>query len=158
MIRGIHHPSLTTDDLDALLSFYSDLLGFEVISSFGWETGSDLSELAGNITGVTGSTARSALLKAGNAYLEIFEYTQPLSARSDTPALSNKGIAHICFDSDDVKADHARLSASGVTFKSEPIDVGPMRVCYCQDPDGNFVELQQITDPQSGLCLPGYEA
>ena len=153
MIRGIHHPSLATGDLDALLPFYRDLLGFEVISSFGWEAGSDLSDLAGSITGVAGSTARSAMLKAGNAFLEIFEYTQPMSTRSDTPALSNKGIAHICFDSDDVLADHARLCASGVIFNSTPTDVGPMRVCYCQDPDGNFVELQQITDPESGLEL-----
>lgn len=153
MIRGIHHPSLATDDLDTLLPFYRDLLGFEVISTFGWEAGSDLSALAGQITGISGSTARSALLKAGNAFLEIFEYTTPLSARSDAPALSNKGIAHVCFDSDDVHADHARLSAEGIRFNSDPIEVGPMRVCYCQDPDGNFVELQQITDPDSGLAL-----
>ncbi|WP_417268179.1 VOC family protein [Celeribacter baekdonensis] len=158
MIRGIHHPSLATADLDALLPFYRDLLGFEVISSFGWEAGSELSDLAGQITGLAGSTARSALLKAGNAYLEIFEYTQPLSTRTDRPVLSNMGIAHICFDSDDVKADQARLRSEGITFISDPIDVGPMRVCYCQDPDGNFVELQQITDLDSGIGLPGYDA
>ncbi|SDF78352.1 Catechol 2,3-dioxygenase [Celeribacter baekdonensis] len=153
MIRGIHHPSLATPNLDTLLPFYQGLLGFEVISTFGWDAGDALSDLAGKITAVPNSTARSALLKAGNAFLEIFEYTQPLSVRSDAPSLTTKGIAHICLDSDDVRTDHALLSAAGVTFTSDPIDVGPMRLCYCQDPDGNFVELQEITDPSSGMGL-----
>lgn len=158
MIRGIHHPSLATDNLEMLLSFYRDLLGFEVISSFGWESGSELSDLAGQITGVPNSTARSALLKAGNAFLEIFEFTKPLSKRATPPQPWTKGIAHICLDSDDVIADHARLEGAGVSFVSTPINVGPMRLCYCQDPDGNFVELQQITDPASGMSLPGTDA
>lgn len=155
MIRGIHHPSLATADLDTLLTFYRDLLGFEQISGFGWEAGSELSDLAGSITGIANSTARSALLKAGNAFLEIFEYTQPLSGRAGLPTLSDKGIAHICLDTDDVNADHRRLSDAGISFNSDPVDVGPMRVCYCRDPDGNFVELQQITDPGSDMMLPG---
>jgi lactoylglutathione lyase/glyoxylase I family protein len=33
------------------------------------------------------------------------------------------------------------------------MDVGPMRLCFCRDPDGNFVELQQITDPASEMIL-----
>lgn len=158
MIRGIHHPSLATADLDGLLPFYRDLLGFETVSAFGWEAGSDLSALAGEITGVAGSTARSVLLKAGNAFLEIFEYTVPRSARSGESSLTATGFAHVCFDSDDVAADHARLAAAGVTFNSAPIAVGPMCLCYCQDPDGNFVELQEITDPGSDMVLPAHAA
>jgi catechol 2,3-dioxygenase-like lactoylglutathione lyase family enzyme len=158
MIRGIHHPSLATGDLDALLPFYRDLLGFEQVGGFGWVAGSDLSDLAGQITGVGGSTARSVLLKAGNAFLEIFEYTAPLSTREGQPSLTATGIAHVCLDSDDVDADFARLKAAGVRFTSDPVAVGPMRLCYCQDPDGNFVELQQITDRGSAMVLPAHAA
>ncbi len=153
MIRGIHHPGLTTGDADRLLAFYRDLLGFQEIFGFGWEAGTEMSDFAAGITGVKNSTARSVLLKAGNAFLEIFEYEQPASTRSDDRALSQQGFAHVCLDSDDVIADHARLAAAGVEFVSAPVDVGPMRLCYCRDPDGNFVELQQITDPDSDLVL-----
>ena len=154
MIRGIHHPGITTGNLDRLLAFYRDLLGFTEVFGFGWEAGSEMSDAAGRITGVPNSTARAVLLRVGNGFLEIFEYSKPASDRRDDRALSQQGFAHVCFDSDDVIADHARLAAAGVPFNAAPVDVGPMRLCYCRDPDGNFVELQQITDPGGVLALP----
>jgi len=153
MIRGIHHPSITTGNLDRLMPFYQNLLGFQQVSDFGWEAGSEMSAFAGQITGIVDSTARAILLRAGNAFLEIFEYQTPVSARSDDRALSQQGFAHLCLDSDDVIADHARLCAAGVMFNAPPLDVGPMRTCFCRDPDGNFVELQQIIDPASEMVL-----
>ncbi|OJY28367.1 MAG: hypothetical protein BGP11_12170 [Rhodobacterales bacterium 65-51] len=153
MIRGIHHPGITTGDLDRSLAFYCGLLGFREVSGFGWEAGTEMSAFAGRIIGIPESTARSVLLHAGNAFLEVFEYQTPVSTRSDDRSLSQQGFAHLCFDSDDVIADHARLSAAGVTFNTPPTDVGPMRLCFCRDPDGNFVELQQITDPASDMVL-----
>ena len=83
MIRGIHHPGITTGNLDRLLSFYRDLLGFREISRFGWEAGSEMSAYAGQIIGIADSTARAVLLRAGNAFVEIFEYQSPASTRSD---------------------------------------------------------------------------
>ena len=151
MIRGLHHPGITTGNLDRLLPFYRDLLGFQQVSGFGWEAGSEMSALAGQIIGIADSTARAVLLRAGNAFVEIFEYQTPASTRSDDRSLSQQGFAHLCFDSDDVIADHARLVAAGVVFNAAPLDVGPMRLCFCRDPDGNFVELQQITDPHSDM-------
>jgi lactoylglutathione lyase/glyoxylase I family protein len=153
MIRGIHHPGITTGSLARLLPFYRDLLGFQQVSGFGWEAGSEMSAFAGQIIGIADSTARAVLLRAGNAYVEIFEYQTPASTRSDDRRLSQQGFAHLCLDSDDVIADHARLAAAGVVFNAAPLDVGPMRLCFCRDPDGNFVELQQITDPDSDIVL-----
>lgn len=153
MLTGIHHPSITTGDLERALGFYRDLLGFHEVFAFGWEVGTEMAAFAGGITGVADSTARSVLLRAGNAFLEIFEYKLPASQRGDDRALFQQGFSHVCFDSDDVIADHARLAAAGVVFNAAPVDVGPMRLCYCRDPDGNFVELQQITDPASDLVL-----
>jgi lactoylglutathione lyase/glyoxylase I family protein len=153
MIRGIHHPGITTGNLDRLMPFYQDLLGFQQVSGFGWEAGSEMSAFAGQIIGITSSTARAILLRAGNAFLEIFEYQTPASTRIDDRSLSQHGFAHLCFDSDDVIADHARLCAAGVMFNAPPMDVGPMRLCFCRDPDGNLVELQQITDPASEMIL-----
>jgi len=153
MINGIHHPSLTTGDLDRALGFYRDLLGFEPVFEFGWDAGTEMSDFAAGITGIERSTARAVLLKAGNAFLEIFEYSAPASRRGDDRALSDQGFAHVCLDVDDARAEHERLSQAGISFVSEPIDVGPMRIAYCRDPDGNFVEIQEITDPSSDLNL-----
>ncbi|AVW91993.1 VOC family protein [Celeribacter baekdonensis] len=153
MINGIHHPSLVTGDMDRALGFYRDLLGLETVSEMGWEAGSEMSDFASGITGIKGSTARAMTLKAGNAFLEIFEYSKPEPKRDDTPTLADKGIAHICFDVADVQGAYDTLSAAGVPFVGTPLDAGPTRVVFCQDPDGNFVELQQVTNPASGLKL-----
>lgn len=153
MIAGIHHASLTTGDLDRALCFYRDLLGLEPVFEFGWEAGTEMAEIAAGITGIPGSTARAVVLRAGNAFFEIFEYAGPVSERDVPRALSDQGFAHVCFDVVDANAAHERLSTAGVKFIAPPTDVGPMRIAYCRDPDGNHVELQQITDPTSVLSL-----
>lgn len=36
MIRGIHHVGLSTPDLDRLVDFYRDVMGFEVVMTSEW--------------------------------------------------------------------------------------------------------------------------
>lgn len=153
MIKGIHHPSIVTTDLDRALSFYRDLLGLQPVSEMGWEAGTEVSDWASGITGIQNSTVRAVTLKAGNAFLEIFEYSKPTPRHDGPTALSDKGIAHICFDVIDADETHATLTAAGVRFVSGPVDAGPTRIAFCQDPDGNFIEIQQITEPSSPLRL-----
>jgi catechol 2,3-dioxygenase-like lactoylglutathione lyase family enzyme len=64
MIRGIHHTAISTGDLGRALSFYRDLLGFEVVLEFAWPKGSDLAD---QITGIKGSAAKAAMLRASRS-------------------------------------------------------------------------------------------
>ena len=59
MIHGVHHTAISTGDLDRLLAFYRDLLGFEEVFSLGWPVGT---ETADRITGLKDSSARFAML------------------------------------------------------------------------------------------------
>jgi catechol 2,3-dioxygenase-like lactoylglutathione lyase family enzyme len=34
MIKGLHHASITTGDLDRLIAFYRDQLGFQVVFEY----------------------------------------------------------------------------------------------------------------------------
>lgn len=153
MINGIHHPSIVTDDLDRALGFYRNLLGLTPVFEMAWEAGTEMSDMAAGITGVEGSSVRAVTLKAGNAFLEIFEYSSPQPEPNRTPRLSNQGIAHICFDVSDVNRTYEQLTEAGICFVGAPVDAGPMRIAFCQDPDGNFIEIQQITDATSELSL-----
>ena len=74
MIRGIHHTAVSTPDIERLLRFYRDLLGFEVVFASGWEAGT---QGADRITGLKDSSARVVMLKAGNAYIELFPIREP---------------------------------------------------------------------------------
>ena len=151
MIRGIHHISLSTNDIDAMLHFYRDLMGLEYATNFDWPVGTTVLD---KIVGLEDSATKTALLKAGNTYVEIFQYLSPAGAPGDPqrPAC-DVGLTHICFDVTDVDSEYERLKAAGVTFNTEPLNVGPVRTTYGRDPDGNLFEIQEVVERAPELEL-----
>jgi catechol 2,3-dioxygenase-like lactoylglutathione lyase family enzyme len=149
VIRGIHHVGLSTPDLDRLLEFYRDVMGFEVVMSTQWRD----REIVDRMVGLQGSAARQVMLKAGNAFLELFEYESP----TPRPAVADRnpadhGYTHFCIDVVDIDAEYERLSKSAMTFHAPPPTVDELgqrrlRAIYARDPDGNIVELQEVLDP-----------
>jgi catechol 2,3-dioxygenase-like lactoylglutathione lyase family enzyme len=151
MIRGIHHTAISTGDLQRSLAFYCDLLGFEKVFEGGWPAGI---EVADDITGLSGSSAQLVMLRAGNAFIELFQYASPApSPGNPNRPVCDHGITHICLDVTDVDAEYQRLTAAGMSFHCPPQDLGGSRVTYGRDPDGNVVELQEILDPASAMTL-----
>ena len=77
MIRGIHHVAIHVRDLDRMIAFYRDAFGFKSIGDpGGWSESKEIDE----IIGVPGSAARTAMLQAGNCYLEMFQFAAPAAA------------------------------------------------------------------------------
>jgi len=152
MIRGIHHTAISTGNLERALAFYRDLLGFEVATEFNWPVGTDVAD---RITALKDSSARAAMLKAGNTMIELFQYQSPLPQRGDPDRPVNEhGITHICLDVTDVDAEYKRLQAAGVKFHCPPQEfAGVAKVTYARDPDGNVIELQEILQPSSPIAL-----
>ena len=159
MIRGMHHVAISTPDLDRLVAFYTDVIGFEPVMSTSWRD----RPMVDRMIGLDGSAARQVMLKAGNAYLELFEYEVPVAvpARPErNPA--DHGYTHFCLDVVDIDAEYERLSANGMTFHSPPPTVEEMgharlRAIYARDPDGNIVELQEVLDPNMPFTLEATE-
>lgn len=155
MIRGVHHVAVSTPDADRMLHYYRDLLGFEVVFDTSWEPGT---ELADRITDLDGSAARQLMVRAGNFYLEIFEYSSPPPrARDGRRPVNDHGITHFALDVLDIDAEYERLTAAGMDFHSPPVDVpgGGVRMCYSRDPDGNVVELQEVLSDRHPIALRG---
>lgn len=151
MIRGIHHTAISTKNMDRALKFYRDLLGFEVVMEFDWPKGT---EFADSITGLKGSAARAAMLRAGNAYIELFEYSSPAPKEGNPERpVCDHGITHFCVDVVDIDAEYERLKAAGMTFHCPPLDLGIAKATYGRDPDGNVVELQEVLDQGSPTAL-----
>ena len=148
MIQGIHHTAISTPDFDRALKFYRDLLGFEEVWSSSLSQGS---EVVDRIVGLRDSSARVSMLKAGNACIELFQYATP----TPQPSLANRpvcdhGITHLCVQVADIEAEYARLSAAGMRFHCPPQIAGKgVRATYGRDPDGNVVELLEVTDSDS---------
>jgi catechol 2,3-dioxygenase-like lactoylglutathione lyase family enzyme len=148
-VRGAFHTGFTVSNMERSLAFYRDLLGMEVLAEF------VPAEYFQRVVGFPGARARIAFLRAPNDAhrLELLEYESPRG--EPTPRETNRpGNGHICFYVDDIVAMHRRLSAAGVTFVSDPIQItaGPnqgARAVYLRDPDGFTVELFQPR-PEAG--------
>jgi catechol 2,3-dioxygenase-like lactoylglutathione lyase family enzyme len=151
MIRGIHHMAISTADLERSVRFYRDLLGFEEIFTSGWERGADRAD---QITGLKDSSARLVMLKAGNACIEIFQYSSPQArpVEPNRPACDH-GITHLCLDVRDIQAEYERLKTAGVAFHCPPQDMGGVSATYGRDPDGNIVELLEVRDKANPIAL-----
>ena len=157
MIRGVHHVALATGDIDRLVAFYQDAFGFEVLSRGGWEQGSPVID---GIVGLPGSACRSAMLRAGNTHIEMFEYSAPAGkpAEQDRPVCDH-GYTHFCLDVQDIDAEYERLLGLGMRFHCPPAPAsalrdGSLRATYGRDPDGNVIELLEILDERSAMRLP----
>tara|TARA_Y100001960_G_C14359086_1_gene673431 strand:- start:120 stop:620 length:501 start_codon:yes stop_codon:yes gene_type:complete len=157
MIRGIHHVALSTPNLDRLVSFYVENFGFEVVYRNQWEK----EPVIDQIVGLDGSVARVAMLRAGNAHIEVFEYSSPEPVKGDSNRpVCDHGYTHFCIDVEDIEAEYERLLAAGMRFHCSPpmIDEhgeGHLRATYGRDPDGNVIELIEVLDRNSPIRLDG---
>jgi glyoxylase I family protein len=153
MIRGIHHTSIASRDLERLLQFYCGLLGLEKMVEYSWPRGTLAMD---NIVGLKQTSGRVVFLKTTNTFLEMFQYESPTpGARDSVPRPCDPAITHICFDVVDVMGEYERLSAAGVPFHSPPQTHAGVCTVYARDPDGNIVEFQEILNPKSRMQLPG---
>jgi catechol 2,3-dioxygenase-like lactoylglutathione lyase family enzyme len=142
VINGIHHTAISTPNLARMLAFYRDVLGFEVMMEMGWPAGTAPTNA---MLDLPDSSAKVVLLKAGNAMIELFEFSLPTPTASH-PArpVCDHGITHLCLDVTDIEAEYDRLQAAGMRFHCPPIDYGMLKTTYGRDPDGNVIEVQEL--------------
>ena len=96
-----------------------------MLSRGGWEQGSAAIDA---IVGLPGSACRSAMLHAGNAYIEMFEYSSPAGkpAEQDRPVCDH-GYTHFCLDVQDIDAEYERLLGLGMRFHCPPAPASDLR-------------------------------
>ena len=144
MIQGIHHTCITVSDLEGSIAFYRDLLGLELVMTEESErSGDDRSKALG----VARAKVKLAILRAGDAQVELIEYVTAKGRPYDRHN-NDTGAMHIAFQVADIDAVYQRMVDQGVRFTSPPttIPAGPMagwRWTYFFDPDGVSLEIIQ---------------
>jgi catechol 2,3-dioxygenase-like lactoylglutathione lyase family enzyme len=152
MIVGVHHFAVNVRDFDRMLRFYQEAFGFKPVDEgFTWKDSPEID----HIIDTEGSAARTTMLKAGNTYIELFQYTAP-APRGDGPLKpQDRGYTHFCIDTDDMAADYAHLKRCGVDFRGRDfVDINEVKTIYGYDPEGNLIELQQL-HPDHRFALGG---
>jgi catechol 2,3-dioxygenase-like lactoylglutathione lyase family enzyme len=153
-IIGLHHPGISVPDLDAAVAFYTNVIGLRVVYRESWEN----SPTADAVVGMEGSAAKAAILWAGNAAFELFEYIAPPPTPMDPDRpVADHGINHICFQVTDTRAEYERLTDAGMRFHTAPVQLGEGWVTYGRDPWGNVIEIQDVNDPKYPSVDGGWE-
>ena len=143
MIVGIHHVAIGVPDIESGLAFYRDVLGFEQVQRSSFSGSNPAVEAA---IGIDAPSAHMAMLRGGNAYIELWQYEKPAprDLRANPPDL---GYPHFALEVVDIQAEHERLSAAGMQFVGDPVDFGDSAAVYGRDPFGNVIEIYEIRDP-----------
>ena len=120
-VTGVLETVLYVTDLDRSERFYSDVLGFRLLSR---------------------EPGRSLFYRAGTSVLLLFNATVTLRPDLNPPPHGATGSVHTCFLA--TETDYERwkdyLRSRGVTILSE-LNWHPGRSFYFHDPDGNLLEI-----------------
>lgn len=134
MTITIHHAFLPQTDPDAALSFYRDLLGFEVLNDVGYE-------------GMRWIT----VAPAGNPQTSIVLHppaTDPgitdEERRTILELIAKGSYGAVTLATDDLDGLFERLAADGADIVQEPIDQDyGVRDAAVRDPSGNLLRINQ---------------
>jgi len=144
-IISADHTGITVENLERSLAFWRDMLGFE-LSHTAHQTG----ELAREITGVTGSEIKLAVLKTpGGHKIELLEYLAPPDRKHAEVRPCDAGHVHVALLVDDLDAVLDKIAASGWKASGKPqiLKTGPnagKRVVYVRDSDGTTIEFMEL--------------
>jgi glyoxylase I family protein len=140
MIVGLHHVAIGVSDFDKALKFYTEALGFEIVQQDDLENNS----AANQAIGLDAIKAKMAMLKAPNAFIELWQYShpEPEDLRSRP---CDYGYPHIALQVDDIQAEYDRLKTHGMEFVGKVVHFGDQAsAIYGRDPCGNIIELYEI--------------
>ena len=124
-VTGLDHIVLTVRDMDAAIAFYGNSLGFDILRS------------------PEGRVAVSC----GNHKINLHQYGREFSPHASVPA---PGSGDFCILVEtDIDTVAAFLKKRGVPLLEGPVirngAAGTLRSVYLRDPDGNLVELANVT-------------
>lgn len=124
--------SVSIDDYDKALKFYTEVLGFV--------------------------KKRDIPLGGGARWLTVVSPEDPdgtellLEPNADYPAMKvlkeslvKDGIPFTAFEVDDIQKEYARLKKLGVEFTMEPTNMGMTTVAVFDDTCGNLIQIYQVT-------------
>lgn len=156
LVTGVNHTSFTVYDLERILAFLTEGLGFPLLS----KSARDPVSIA-KITGVKGADVVVAFVQAPGHRIELFHYLTPNDRRRHDIRPCDQGFSHLAFDVTNID----RVIEVGRKFKFEPV-YEPLRVnagpnagqyaVYLREPDGLTIEVVgpstrvQTPDPAGG--------
>ncbi|MHA1566712.1 MAG: VOC family protein [Alphaproteobacteria bacterium] len=144
----INHVGVSVPDIEAAMNWYGRVFGFTAIAQpvEVRNDGSHFGNLAADICGARFGGMKIAHMVSGDGVgFELFEFLGPAPARrEDTMEYWKNGFFHLGITAEDVAAKVAEIVETGGLQRSKIWELFPgedIRVCYCEDPFGNVLEI-----------------
>lgn len=132
----IHYTFLPHTDAEAALTFYRDVLGFEVRNDVGYE------DMRWITVGPAGQPGTSIVLHPPAVDPGITDDER----RTILDLIAKGAYTAITFGTDDLDGMFERLAAAGADVVQEPTDQDyGVRDCAFRDPSGNLIRFNQLT-------------
>ena len=142
MVQKLHHTGFVVKNVEESIAFYRDVVGLSLIRAYErMGTGID------QVVGYENAHLSAAILDIGGGHvLELIQYVNPRSEDRPTEERNVLGATHLALLVDDIHAMYARLAEKGGQVMNPPAELEPGRIaCYLQDPDGNWIELLELS-------------
>jgi len=147
--RGLAHVGLTVPDVDAAVEWYSETLGFEVITPPATfePTDEHAGEMLTDLLGGFESVTLAHLSTSSGTAVEFVEFGATGDANTLDPAQA--GWAHVAVVDPDVEGLATRIDDRGGDHYADVWPVFPgeeYELTYCRDPFGNRIEIYSHGD------------
>ncbi len=154
-ISGVHHVAIGAKNLEAMKSFYCDVLGFtEVFAEFDESEQEIMREVTRSSRAVFSGTILCQ--KAGGILLELIHLSEPVPRpiRKDF-RYGDIGVAKITVAVSDVREVYEELKDKANFCSLPKVAAIPgwtdYPFVYCRDPEGNLVELVSASARTEGI-------
>lgn len=125
-IKSIHHVAILTDDYEKSKTFYTEVLGFEILNEVYREER---------------QSWKLDLAISGLYQIELFSFPE-YKERASFPEA--KGLRHLAFAVDDIESSVNELIEKGVRIEGVRIDeYTGKKFCFFYDPNGQPLELYE---------------
>lgn len=143
-VKTFDHVAVTVTDTERSLEFYVGKLGLRQVEQHQLE--GDKVDMANGLVNARAQSTRLQAPESPEVLIDLLEYFQPEGETHVTP-MGSVGACHFAIIVDDLPGAVEELTAKGVPFISGPVNFklteGSVSVCFCMDPDGNFIELME---------------
>lgn len=135
MITRLAHPCFFTDDIDSMLAFYSDKLGFPVQFTMNHDDGTPFGWYVdiGHRTFIELFDQKGARKQWGGEVGKLTESKHPR-------------FQHICLEVEGLEAQRDELIGKGLEVTPIKMGIDNSYQCWITDPDGNRIELMEYTE------------
>ena len=135
MVSKIRHTGIPVRDLDESLHFYTNL-GFKVVGDE-----SESGKFIDDILGFAECKVRTVkMVCSTGGMVELLYYDNPKSIFS-ARRINAIGCGHLAVTVDDVESLYKDLTTRGIKFIGSPASNGKVKVVFCLDPNGFYLEL-----------------